>query len=69
MKRVAIHTRISRTPKESGDLEGDQLGVKRQETECREYADMHELVVVDMMEDNDVSASTGRRRDSWESLL
>lgn len=69
MKRVAIYTRISRTPKESGDLKGDRLGVKRQETECREYADLHELVVVDVMEDNDVSASTGRRRDSWESLL
>ncbi|CAN5401732.1 hypothetical protein BH10ACT4_BH10ACT4_12700 [soil metagenome] len=69
MKRVAIYTRISRTPKESGDLEGDRLGVKRQETECREYAQKHALLVVDVMEDNDVSASTGRRRDSWESLL
>lgn len=69
MKRVAIYTRISRATKTSDAPEESRLAVHRQEMECRELAERLGLEVAAVFEDNDVSASTGRRREGWESML
>lgn len=53
---TAIYCRISR------DREGRELGVERQEAECRELAARLDLTVVEVYTDNDVSASTRSRR-------
>jgi site-specific DNA recombinase len=60
---VAIYTRIS------SDRSGDELGVARQEKECREHASKRGLRVVAVETDNDVSAFSNQRRPGWESLL
>jgi site-specific DNA recombinase len=62
---AAIYRRISR------DREGRELGVERQETECREVADRLGVEVVEVLTDNDLSASTRSRkpRPAYERLL
>ncbi|KQT72015.1 recombinase family protein [Microbacterium sp. Leaf436] len=62
----AIYTRISR------DLEGDKIGVTRQEKDCRELADRLGLPVVAVYTDNDIGASnrTGNKpRPEYQALL
>ncbi|MDQ6854494.1 MAG: recombinase family protein [Actinomycetota bacterium] len=63
MTRTAIYTRISR------DDDGDALGVKRQERDCRQLADTKGYDVVDVLSDNDLSAYNGKRRPSYDRLL
>jgi site-specific DNA recombinase len=63
MTRVAIYTRISSARRD------DEVGVKRQEALCREYADQRGLTVVAVEEDNSVSATKDRARPAWQSLL
>jgi len=60
---AAIYTRISK------DREGLELGVDRQEEACRALASQRGWDVVQVYRDNDLSASSGKRRPGWESLL
>ncbi len=54
--RAAIYRRIS------DDSEGRELGVERQEADCRALADQHGYVVVGVYTDNDIGASTRSRK-------
>ena len=58
-----ISTRISR------DMDGDRLGVQRQETACREYAAHNGLQVGGVLCDNDISAVSGKNRPAFRELL
>jgi site-specific DNA recombinase len=61
--RAAIYVRISADPS------GQRAGVRRQEKECTELAAQLGWDVVRTYEDNDVSASRGTHRPSYEALL
>ena len=62
---AAIYARISE------DRAGAGLAVDRQEADCRELSAKLDLVVTDdaVYVDNDVSATTGKRREAFERLL
>ncbi|GAA4110739.1 hypothetical protein GCM10022215_06110 [Nocardioides fonticola] len=60
---VCIYVRLSY------DLHGNELGVERQERECREYADARGWTVHEVYIDNDLSATTGVERPEFERLL
>lgn len=64
-QRAAIYTRIS------DDREGRELGVTRQEEDCRLLADSKRLKVVGLYVDNDISASTRSRkkRPEYQRML
>lgn len=62
MTSAAIYCRISR------DV-GTRLGVQRQEADCRALCERHGWAVGEVYVDNDVSASTGRRRPAYEAML
>ncbi len=53
----------------SFDRRGDELGVERQEAECRALAERLGLTVSKVYRDNDVSATTGKLRPGFEALL
>jgi DNA invertase Pin-like site-specific DNA recombinase len=53
----------------SDDREGAGLGVARQEADCRALAGRLGLSVGEVYVDNDLSASTGRRRPSYRRLV
>jgi site-specific DNA recombinase len=61
--RAAIYTRISR------DEEGDSLGVKRQERDCRGLAKAKGWTVAAVLTDNDISAYNGKARPQYDPLL
>lgn len=61
--RVGIYARISR------DRIGAGLGIDRQEQDCRALAAANNWQVVDVYADNDVSASSGKRRPEYLRLL
>lgn len=61
--RAAVYCRISADPT------GQQAGVRRQEDDCRRLADDLGWTVADVFVDNDLSASTGKRRPAYERLL
>ena len=61
--RVAIYARLSL------DRDATGLGVARQEEECREYAAVRGWVVGEVYVDNDISATSGKRRPEFERLL
>lgn len=61
--RAGIYCRISR------DMEDTSLGVKRQERLCREITDRLGWSVVDVYEDNDVSATGRKPRPDYLRLL
>jgi site-specific DNA recombinase len=61
--KAATYTRISQ------DREGLEVGVERQESLCRELAQQRGWDVEGVYSDNDISASSGKRRPSWERLL
>lgn len=63
MTRAGIYVRISQ------DRTGAGLGVARQEVECRDLCARRSWTVVDVYVDNDVSASTGKRRPQYERML
>jgi site-specific DNA recombinase len=63
MTRAVIYTRISR------DDEGDALGVKRQERDCRQLADTKGYEIADVLSDNDISSNGKKRRPGYDQLL
>lgn len=58
-----IYTRISL------DRTGEGLGVARQEQECRALAERLGLTVVHTYSDNDISATSGKVRPSFEAMM
>ncbi|HEX6513963.1 MAG TPA: recombinase family protein [Nocardioidaceae bacterium] len=60
--RAALYARISE------DRDGTALGVARQLEDCRTYATRRGWTVVGEYVDNDVSATSGRRRPEYERL-
>lgn len=62
-KRAGIYTRISR------DEAGDGLGVARQQKDSQELATRKGWQVVEVYEDNDVSATKGKPRPAHSRLL
>ncbi|GAC1380146.1 MAG: recombinase family protein [Marmoricola sp.] len=62
---AAIYTRISSDP------EGRELGVRRQEEDCRALAERHDLSVAEVFAENDVSASTMSKkpRPRYDALM
>lgn len=63
MTRAAIYTRISSDPLR------DELGVRRQERECRQLADRLGWTVVEVFVDDDRSAYSGRPRPAYGRLV
>lgn len=61
--RTVIYCRISL------DAAREGLGVERQEAECRALAERNGWHVDDVITDNDISATTGKRRPGFEQLL
>lgn len=62
-RRAGIYVRISK------DKFGDKLGVARQEENCRRLAKENGWDVVDVYEENDISAYSGAPRPEWQRLL
>ncbi len=64
-RRAAIYTRIS------SDREGTELGVQRQEADCRTLAARLDLDVVEVFTDNDMSASSAstKPRPRYQAML
>ena len=56
MTRAVVYTRISRDP------EGEALGVQRQRQDCLDRAAREGWVVVDVLVENDVGASSYSRK-------
>ncbi|MEX0755341.1 MAG: recombinase family protein [Actinomycetota bacterium] len=61
--KAGIYVRISQ------DRESEEHGIDRQERDARTLAKQRGWTVVDVFADNDVSATSGRRRPEWERLL
>lgn len=61
--RAAIYTRISK------DTEGTELGVQRQEADCRREAERRGWDVVQVYTDNDVSATRSKVRPEYQRML
>ncbi|GGY80981.1 recombinase family protein [Streptomyces nitrosporeus] len=62
-QRAVIYCRISR------DREGAGLGVTRQREDCEELAEQLGLQVVEVYEDNDLSAYSGKPRPDYRRML
>jgi DNA invertase Pin-like site-specific DNA recombinase len=64
-RKAAVYVRISR------DAEGRELGVARQEEDCRRLADRLGWTITGVYADNDLSASTRsrKRRPAYEAML
>lgn len=61
--RAAIYTRISK------DTEGTELGVTRQQEDCRREAARRGWDVADLYTDNDVSATRSKTRPEYQRML
>jgi site-specific DNA recombinase len=61
--RAVIYCRISL------DATGEGLGVARQEEACRDLCERRGWDVAEVVVDNSVSASTGKRRPGWSKVL
>lgn len=61
--RAAIYTRISK------DTEGTELGVQRQEQDCRREAERRSWDVVQVYTDNDVSATRSKVRPEYQRMI
>lgn len=51
------------------DKTGDAAGIDRQFAECMELAERRGIQVIDSLSDNDISATSGKRRPGFERLL
>jgi len=70
--RAAIYCRISRDRREvsiDGEMRMTMLGVERQEADCREQCAVLGWEVVEVFVDNDVSATSGKRRPAYEAMI
>src|SRR5215218_9436478 len=67
-RRAAVYTRISQD-RISQDRTGAGLGVERQETDCRAFAERLGWTIVAVHSDNDVSAYSGKPRPGYRALL
>jgi DNA invertase Pin-like site-specific DNA recombinase len=63
IRKAALYCRISR------DRTGAGLGVERQERECRQLADRLGWEIVDVYQDNDLSAYSGKPRPGYQRML
>lgn len=63
VQAAGIYCRIS------DDREGEALGVKRQEEDCRALAERRRWPIVDLYIDNDRSAYSGKPRPEYERLM
>lgn len=63
MVKAAIYTRIS------ADREGRALGVARQESDCRALAERLGWTVLEIYQDNDTSAFSGKARPKYRQML
>lgn len=61
--QAAVYVRIS------SDRNGDELGVKRQERDCRKRAEELGWSVVEVIADDDLSAFSGRPRPGYDRLM
>lgn len=61
--RAGVYVRISK------DREGLELGVQRQEQDCRALAEKRGWEVAGVYSDNDLSATSGKTRPAWQELL
>lgn len=61
--RAGVYVRISK------DKRGDELGVRRQEKECRLLCGRLGWEVAEVYVDNDLTAYKGPRRPAWQRLL
>jgi site-specific DNA recombinase len=61
--QAVIYTRISRDPGH------DELGVRRQEKDCRALCERHGYDIAAVLSDDDRSAYSGKRRPAYEDLL
>lgn len=61
--KTLIYCRISL------DSKGEELGVQRQEAECRDLARRNGWTVDEVLVDNDLSATSGVQRPAFEALL
>ncbi len=62
-RRATIYLRMSL------DRSGEGLGVERQELECRALCERNGWDVREVLTDNDISATKGKRRPAFEALL
>src|SRR5262245_34843096 len=62
-RRAAIYTRISSDPNDT------QLGVRRQEADCREHCRQRGWTVGAVFTDNDTSAYSGKPRKHYDEML
>lgn len=60
---AVIYTRISDDPR------GKAAGVERQAAECRALAEARGIDVLESIEDNDLSATSGKRRPGFERVV
>jgi Site-specific recombinases, DNA invertase Pin homologs len=60
---ATIYLRVSQ------DKSGEGLAVERQEPECRALAERNGWAIREVFTDNDISATTGKRRPAFEALL
>ncbi|MDQ4068908.1 MAG: recombinase family protein, partial [Actinomycetota bacterium] len=61
--RAGVYTGISSDPS------GQRAGVERQRVDCEEYCLTRDWQLAELFEDNDYSASSGRRRPAYERML
>jgi DNA invertase Pin-like site-specific DNA recombinase len=62
-RAAAVYARIS------SDVQGQGLGVARQEEDCRRLAEQLGWAIADVYVDNDLSAFSGKRRPAYERML
>lgn len=63
MTRVLVYARISQ------DREGAGLGIDRQREDCLAYAEARSWNVIEIFEDDDISAYSGKARPRYKDLL
>jgi DNA invertase Pin-like site-specific DNA recombinase len=63
MNTAAIYARISQ------DHDGNENGVRRQIDECLRWAEAHNVTVAETYVDNDISATSGKRRPEYERMI
>ncbi|MGP9788025.1 recombinase family protein [Glutamicibacter sp. 287] len=60
---IIAYTRISL------DSSGEKLGVERQEKEIRAWAELNGHTIIEVFQDNDISATSGKARPSFNKAL